>query len=244
VAATRPPETHNLSRAVQGLLFPKRPDSKVIPFESYFAEAMGKPARQPRPRTAEKAPRKPLRTPARRISENQGWLSPEWAPVQELPARAPATTVEGKIYCDVPVATTVHRAVSTLFDWSMVLVGYAFLLTAYSLMGGGFEFNRTSVLMFGGMLGIVAFTYGLMFALAGRETPGMNWTHLRLTSFEGFRPNPRQRIYRFLGSCLSLCTVFGMLWPLCDEETLSVPDHVSRTFPTAAAFDARVFRLG
>jgi hypothetical protein len=34
-----------------------------------------------------------------------------------------------------------------------------------------------------------------------------------------------------------------MAWPLCDEESLSVPDHISRTFPTAA-INAAVFRQG
>ena len=137
-AATQPAEKHNLSRAVQGLLFPKRPDSKVIPFESYFAEAMGKPGRQAHGRDAEKTPRKPSRPPARRTSENQAWLNPEWAPVKEQPLRTLTTTVEAKIYCDVPVAARLHRAVSSVLDWSMVLLGYALLLTAYGLMGGGF----------------------------------------------------------------------------------------------------------
>ncbi|MGP8245725.1 MAG: RDD family protein [Bryobacteraceae bacterium] len=240
-AVTQPAEKHNLSRAVQGLLFSKRPDSKVIPFESYFDEALGKPARQARARAVEKTRRKPSRPP-RRPSEDQAWLSPEWAPLKQQPPRALTTTVEAKIYCDAPVATSLHRAVATVLDWSMVLIGYGLLLTVYGLMGGGFQLDRVNVLVFAGMLGMVAFTYGLLFALAGKETPGMNWTHLRLTTFEGFRPNLRQRIYRFLGSCLSLATVFGMAWPLCDEESLSVPDHISRTFLTAAIFDAASFR--
>ncbi len=242
--ATQPAEHRNLSRAVQGLLFPKRPDSKVIPFDSYFAAAMGKPVRQPRASTGtQEAPRKPARPPARRTTEKQAWLNPEWAPAKELPPRTLTTTVEAKIYCDVPVAARVHRAVSAALDWSMVLLGYALLLTAYGLLGGGFQINRLNTTVFAGMLGVVAFTYGFLFALAGKETPGMNWTHLRLTTFEGFRPSLRQRIYRFLGSCLSLSTVFGMAWPLCDEESLSVPDHISRTFPTAA-INAAVFRQG
>jgi uncharacterized RDD family membrane protein YckC len=243
-AKPQPAEKRNLSRAVQGLLFPKRPDSKIIPFESYFAEAIGKPARQTRARTVEKAPRKPSRPPARRTPENQAWLNPEWAPAREQPPRTLTTTVEAKIYCDAPVATNLHRAVATVLDWSMILIGYGILLTAYGLMGGGFQLNRVNMTVFAGMLGMVAFTYGLLFALAGKETPGMNWTHLRLTTFEGFRPNLRQRIYRFLGSCLSLSTVFGMAWPLCDEESLSLPDHISRTFLTAAIFDAAIFRRG
>jgi hypothetical protein len=40
----------------------------------------------------------------------------------------------------------------------MVLLGYALLLTAYGLMGGGFQLNRMNMLVFAGMLGMVAFT--------------------------------------------------------------------------------------
>jgi uncharacterized RDD family membrane protein YckC len=240
----QPAVKHNLSRAVQGLLFPKRPESKVIPFESYFTEAIGKPARQARTRDRERTPRKPSRPSARRTPDNQAWLNPEWAPVKEQPVRTLTTTVEAKIYCDAPVAASPHRAAAAVLDGSMIFIGYGMLLAVYRLLGGGFPLSRASMLMFAGMLGMVAFTYGLLFALAGKETPGMNWTHLRLTTFEGFRPNLRQRIYRFLGACLSLSTVAGMLWPLCDEESLSVPDHISRTFLTAAAFDAAVFRRG
>ena len=228
-------ERPNLSRAVQGLLFPKRPEAKVIPFESYFAEAVGKPARQSRARAAGRVRPKPA-GPVRLTPENQDWLSPEWAPVSQQPARASAAA-ESAAYFQFPLATMLHRSVATVVDWALVLVGYGLLLTAYGLMGGGFQMNRTNLLVFAGMFSMVAFTYGLLFALAGGETAGMRWAHLRLTTFEGSRPTVPQRIHRYLGSCLSVCTVLGLAWPLCDENSLSLPDQISQTFPTPALFD-------
>jgi hypothetical protein len=35
-----------------------------------------------------------------------------------------------------------------------------------------------------------------------------------------------------LGSCLSVCSVVGLLWSLVDEESLAWQDHISGTFPT------------
>jgi len=60
----------------------------------------------------------------------------------------------------------------------------------------------------------------------------MRWTRLRLTTFDGFTPEPRHRLLRMLGSCLSVCSVVGLLWSLVDEEGLAWQDHISGTFPT------------
>jgi uncharacterized RDD family membrane protein YckC len=101
--------------------------------------------------------------------------------------------------------------------------------------------NKTTVLVFAGTLPLLAFTYGLLWTLAGTETPGMRWAQLQLTTFDGSTPELRQRALRFAGSCLSLCTVIGLLWSLADEESLTWQDHISRTFPTPLASDTQVF---
>ena len=44
------------------------------------------------------------------------------------------TTVEAVIYCELPVATTLHRAVAALLDWSLVLIGYGLFLLAFRLI--------------------------------------------------------------------------------------------------------------
>ena len=126
----------------------------------------------------------------------------------------------------------------------MVVLAYVLFLAAYAALGGGFTFNKLNVLVFVGALLLIAFTYGGMWALAGRETAGMRWTGLRLITFDGFPLDSRHHGLRFLGSCLSLCAGIAMLWPLADEEGLSWPDHISNTFPTPLLHETATFRHG
>jgi uncharacterized RDD family membrane protein YckC len=164
-----------------------------------------------------------------------------------LPPAAPkprelGTTVEASIYCEAPVATPLHRALAAAVDWTMVLIAYGLFLGTFLLCGGEFVLNKTNLLVFGAALPLIGCTYGLFWTIAGTETAGMRWTHLRLITFDGFPPETWQRLVRFAGSCLSLSTVLGALWSLADEEALGWQDHMSRTFPTAHELESRVFR--
>ncbi|MGA2267845.1 MAG: RDD family protein [Bryobacteraceae bacterium] len=232
--------TPNLARAVQGTLFQERPVFNVIPFDS-FAPSPSAPPR-PHPKTAT-GPKPASKAPPRRTSrapEGQGTLDlllP--APVKP---RTLGTSVEAVICCDAPVAIPLHRALAAAIDWVMVLIGYGLFLAAFWLGGGAFALNKPSLLVFGGMLLLIAFTYGLLFTIAGTETFGMRSTRLRVLTFDGFPPDGKQRLVRFAGSCLGLCTLLGLLWCLADEESLTWADHISGTFPTPHEFDSQVFR--
>lgn len=221
----------NLSRAMQRRLSFEPAGSNVIPIEQYVAPP-------PRPR-AKPAPRKPAPRQLPRVPEEQGKL--DFLPAVDKP-RTLGTTVEAVIFCEDPVASVLHRSVAAALDTSMVLIGYGLFLTAFRLLGGEFDLNKTNLILFGAMLPILLFTYGLLWAIAGRETPGMQWTHLHLTTFEGFEPDRKQIVTRFLGSCLSLCTGLGLLWPFVDEESLGWQDHMSGTFPTPGLKSDRFLR--
>ena len=210
----------NMSRAVQRPLF-RELEPKVISMDGYAPPV--KPAPRARPRTA-----RPSRVPL--VSEDQGSL--DFLPPASSKPRTLGTAVEAVIYCEDPVGTTLHRAVAAALDWSMVLFGWALFLGMFRVVAGEFELTRLNLMVFAGMLPVVAFGYGLMWALAGRETAGMRWTGLHLTTFDGEVPERRQLLLRFAGSCLSLCTVIGLLWSFADEENLAWQDHISRTFPT------------
>lgn len=232
----------NLARAQQRSLFPERSDSNVIPFESYAPDSQAAP-RRVKPAAGRIATKTAPRCP--RISEDQGTL--DFMPALPPAPRKLGTTVDAVIVCAAPVATPLHRAVAAALDWSLVLIGYGLFLAGYFLTGdflGGARFipDRLNFGVFGGALMLIALTYGLMFALAGCETAGMKWAHLRLTTFDGFKPDGRQRFYRFVGSCLSLCTVLGLAWSLADEESLGWQDHISRTFPTPREVETLAFR--
>jgi uncharacterized RDD family membrane protein YckC len=220
----------NFASAVQRPLFQDRPASNVIPFESFNPPAPAKT-------------RKPVARPAQRRATKaiEGQASLDFLPSAPVKPRTLGTTVDSVIYCEAPVATTLHRAVAAALDWSMVLIAYGLFLATYRLCGGEFTLDKANGIVFGSALLLIALTYGLFWTIANSETPGMHWTHLKLTTFDGFQPDMRQRVARFAGSCLSFCTVVGLLWSLVDEESLTWQDHISSTFPTPRALDVQLF---
>ena len=198
----------------------------VIPIESY--SPVEPPPRQRTETVQPKAPRAPRRGP--RVPEAQGTL--DFLAAAPPKPRTLRTTVEAVIFCDAPVAVQLHRAVASALDWAMVLIAYGAFLIVFHAMGGSITLNKPNLLVFGGVLLLFGALYGLIWTLGGGETMGMHWTRLKLVTFDGFAPDKRQRIMRFLGSALSLCTVIGLAWSLVDEEGLGWQDHMSHTFPT------------
>jgi uncharacterized RDD family membrane protein YckC len=218
-----PPEPRSI-RGYQPSLFQQQ-GSNVIPIESYIPVEP-----KSRPQRTEAAPPKPRAPKRSRVPEEQGSL--DFLASAPPKPRTLSTTVEAVIFCDAPVAVKLHRAVAAALDWIMVLLAYGVFLAVYSAMGGEFHGNKTNWIVFGSVLPLLGFVYGLMWALAGAETMGMRWTRLKLLTFDGFPPDPKQRLMRFAGSTLSLCTLIGLMWSLVDEESLGWQDHISRTFPT------------
>jgi uncharacterized RDD family membrane protein YckC len=211
-----------LPRPVQGRLFS---DGNVIRFPAGGPQKSGKGGGK---RNSRPAP------------ESQGFL--DLVPAEPT-APVLNTRVEAKICCDARVAARSHRIVASAFDWSMVLIGYGFFLTLYRLVGGEFALTRAAIGGYIGGLALLGVAYGIIWTIAGTETAGMRLTGLCLLTFDGFRPEPKQRRIRFLGACLSVGTGVGMLWPLGDEEGLTWADHISGTFPTPAAAGAEVLQL-
>jgi uncharacterized RDD family membrane protein YckC len=219
--------------AVQTSLFHDRGNPKIVAFADYAPPA-------PRQKTAAKATAKSAARRPRPVVEEQAQLP--FLPPQPAKPRTLSTTVDSVIYCEAPVATSLHRLVAAALDWAVVLIAYGLLLTVFYALGGQFTLNKTTAMAFAGMLLITGFAYGMVWTVAGSETAGMHWMKLRLTTFDGFPPEPRQRVLRLFGSCLSACTVLGLLWSLADEESLTWQDHISRTFPTPVALDQQIFR--
>jgi uncharacterized RDD family membrane protein YckC len=221
---------------VQRPLFRDPAASNVIAFDAYAP-----------PRSTVQSRKTDPAKPSRRAASKRSAVSEAQANLDFLPplpaaSRTLGTTVEAVIVCEAPVATPLHRAVAAVLDWIMVLTGYALFLLAFTLAGGQFILTKGNLAIYAAGLPLLAFTYGLFWTIAGTESAGMRWTHLRLTTFEGFVPEPRQRLVRFAGSCLSFCTGLGLLWSLADEESLTWQDHISRTFPTPRSSDSQIFR--
>jgi uncharacterized RDD family membrane protein YckC len=89
------------------------------------------------------------------------------------------------------------------------------------------------VLLFAGVIGVVAVLYRLLWCLGNGDTPGMQFAGLRLVNFDGRLPDREQRLTRLAGSILSLASAgLGLVWALVDEENLTWHDHISKTFPS------------
>jgi uncharacterized RDD family membrane protein YckC len=170
------------------------------------------------------------RRPAPELTQGRLDLDSPAAPAR----KTLSTTVEARIYCEYPVATTIHRAIAAALDWSLVLIGYGLFLLVFHLMGGIFALRNTvNIGIFLGMFALIGLAYGLLWTVVARgDTAGTRWAQLRITTFDGDRPDAKQRFWRLAGSCLSLCTVVGLLWSFADEESLTWQDHISSTFPT------------
>jgi len=226
------------ARPIQTELF-EAPPEKVVSISRYA------PPPEPKPRTRSAPTSGAVKPPVRRskpVPEGQGTL--DFLPSLPAKPRELGSTVEAVIFCEFPVATTLHRAVAAALDWSMVLIGYGAFFCGIRALGCEIALSKTNVMIYGAMFLMIAFAYGLCFALAGADTPGMVWTRLRLTTFDGFSPEMRQRLGRFLAASLNRCTVLGLLWSMADEESLSWHDHMSRTFPTPREAESAVFRRG
>ena len=230
-----PRKAPDLSQAVQSSLFQER-SSNVIAMPPRVeikprirADAPARPPRRsPRPRRAKPVP------------EGQGTL--DFLPPAVAKPRQLGTTVEAVIYCEAPVATTLHRAVACALDWSMVLLGYALFLLGFSLLGGQFELTKSNLTIFGAMFLMVGFTYGLLFAWAGTGNAG-NASGRNCASPHSTvsRPIASSALVRFCSSCLSRCTQLGLLWSLADEESLAWHDHLAHV-PTPRDSQTLVFR--
>jgi uncharacterized RDD family membrane protein YckC len=221
----------------QRSLFADRPASKIIPFETRViasAEA-DLPQAPPKPaprKMAERPASKPAAPrPAARKNDRQREF--DLLPAAPIAPRTLKTKVEASIYCDAPVATVAHRALAGAVDFSLILIGYVLCITTYYLMGGALPASRLGYMVFAAGFLLIAGLYGLMWALGNGETPGMHWTRLTLTNFDGQEPELGQRLLRYFGTCLSVATCgCGLLWALVDEENLTWQDHMSKTFPT------------
>ena len=235
-----PNRSHGSAHAAQGSLFQKKPASNVIPFDSFAPSSVAPPRPNAKAASGSKPASKPPARRTPRVPEGQGKL--ELLPAIPPEPRTLPTTVEAVICCEASPPIPQHRALAAAIDWMMVLIAYGLFLAVFWLGGGVFVLSRPNLLVFGGALLLVGFTYGLFFAIAGTETAGMRWTRLQVMTFDGFPPDAGQRLLRFAGSCLSVCTLLGLLWCLADEEGLTWTDHISRTFPTPREWNSQVFR--
>jgi len=164
-------------------------------------------------------------------ADAQGML--DFVPAAPVKGRKLKNDVDAQVFCDQPVATPTHRLVAAAIDGVIILFGFGLLVALYQILGGSFGGGKSLWMGLAGTLVLIALLYGLIWAIAGRETAGMRCTDLQLITFDGFQVDPRSRALRFASTWLSFCSGgLGLLWAVADEENLTWHDHISKTFPT------------
>jgi uncharacterized RDD family membrane protein YckC len=205
-----------------------QPVPKVIPFEQAQRQATARSVVQEPARAA--SPRSPARKPSA-PTDAQGTLDFIIAPAPR--ARTLRTSVEAQVYCDQPVATPMHRFVAGAIDAALILLGFGLFVIVCQAVGGAFGQGRLFWISLAMAFTVVSIFYGLIWAIAGRETAGMRMTDLQLITFDGFAVDGPARALRFIATWLSFCSgAIGLVWSLADEENLTWHDHISKTFPT------------
>jgi uncharacterized RDD family membrane protein YckC len=223
---------------------PKAPAQKIIPFEQLQRQAAGRYA-PPQPATPESTPARKPSAPARakKTAPPTGQASLDFHPniSQE---RILATGVPAQVYGDGRVAPPMRRITAGAMDVSMVLLGFGLFAGAarfwFAHVGlspaMGFGVGKTAWITLAASMILISLLYGLLWAVAKRETAGMNWTQLHLVTFDGSPLDARDRAIRFISAWLSYCSGgLGLLWALADEESLAFHDHISKTYPAEKA---------
>ncbi len=141
--------------------------------------------------------------------------------------------VDAVIFCDAKAASPTHRFLAAALDGSLVLTAMGLFVASFAIGGGEMVLDKHTIPALAGIAGVLWFFYQLLFCLGDGDTPGMQWTQLRLVNFDGQLPDREQRLRRLLATGLSIVAAFlGVIWALVDEESLTWHDHISKTFPT------------
>jgi uncharacterized RDD family membrane protein YckC len=219
----------------QHALFPNpNPGPNVIPFDRRERKPLPRTTPLPQALPGSFPQQTQTRVTVRKSAprdDMQGTL--DFIPSSPSKGRTLKTTVEAQVFCDQPVATPTHRMVAAAIDGAIILLGFGLLVTLFQVLGGSFGAGKSLWIGLVVVLALVSLFYGLIWAIAGRETAGMRLTDLQLITFDGFPVDPRSRALRFASTWLSFCSGgLGLLWAVADEENLTWHDHISKTFPT------------
>jgi uncharacterized RDD family membrane protein YckC len=207
-------------------------EPRVIPFDSLTSAAERdairlRVAENVRPVSAKSARAEVKRARARRgTSEDQGQL--EFYGREEK-LRQPRSNV----ICDAPVAPAGLRVQAALCDALLMALGCGVGVALFLYTGGRLAVGKHVLPFVCAAALTVPVFYKLLWAFAGRDTPGLRMTGLELVDFDGKRPSKQRRYLRMLGSMLSLLAAgIGMAWVIVDEDRLTWHDHISSSVPT------------
>ena len=130
-----------------------------------------------------------------------------------------------------PVASIEDRRIAGAVDLFCLLFAYGGFLGLFGSLGGHFTLSKLNVAVCVATFSAVYLQYFALFTIFGGTTPGMMVRGLRVLSFTGDTPNPRQMLLRSAGYLLSAGAFFlGFLWAVWDEDELTWHDRLSSTY--------------
>lgn len=229
---------------VQPPLFSGPPEHNVIPFDRLRQRVTGRvapadAATSAAPAAGDKTVMPPAASPVgtRGQAKKTAGPAPEQGSLDFVRAPVTARTLQNdvpaQIFCEQAVATPQHRLVAAGIDGAMMLIGFGIFALTLEASGASLGTGKLFWMMMGASLGLISMFYGLIWAIAGRETAGMDMADLQLITFDGFPVDARSRAIRFASTWLSFCSGgLGLVWAVADEENLTWHDHISKTFPT------------
>lgn len=220
----------------QQALFVAKPvsDSRVIPFDSLTSPAE-RDAIRLRGEAQRPTPVQSARVEAKRARAKRAEAADQ-RPLEFHSHEQPRNGPEMRLLCDAPVANAGARIQAALFDGLLIACGCGPGMGMFLYLGGHFASDKHLIPFLLAAVLTVPLFYKLLWAFAGKDTPGMRIAGLELVDFDGKRPSQERRFGRLFGSFLSLLAAgIGMIWTLVDEERLTWHDHMSGTFPTFAS---------
>jgi uncharacterized RDD family membrane protein YckC len=135
----------------------------------------------------------------------------------------------------IPVASLRERQGAGIWDAIFLVLAYAGFLAMFRAFGGRLILGKFDAIVSGATLVLFYAQYFTLFTALGGTTPGMMLRKLRVVSFDGGDPTPRQLLWRSFGYLISGGTaLLGFLWALWDEDHLTWHDRISQTYLTSA----------
>ena len=137
------------------------------------------------------------------------------------------------------VAPLEDRRLAGFMDAALLFFAYGGFLALFAVLGGRFTVSKFGAIVTAATLALFYAQYFVLFTFFGGRTPGMMFCRLRVVSYDGAEPSPRQLLWRSFGYLVSAATVMlGFVWALWDEDNLSWHDRISQTYLTLDHFES------
>ncbi len=131
----------------------------------------------------------------------------------------------------IRLAPLSRRLMALIVDASLVLA--VFVFTAMQFASHAKQMPGLRILELGAVLAVFAIgaAYQTLFLSLARATPGMRYSGIALSTFNGRSPSRAQRFGRVMALILSVLPLgLGLAWALFDDDHLMGHDRLSKTY--------------